>query len=156
DCKDGATVCKNGVWQPCVGDVRPMIPEICTIPGSNPACDGIKCSDATWSALFGAPGDSAYVSGMAIDPQGNIVLAGNLKGTMNLSPRITPTNSSIQDAWIAKFDPMGKPIWGRRFGVAGGSNQTAVTGVAIDASGANIAMTGALYGSTDFGKGNLV
>jgi hypothetical protein len=67
-----------------------------------------------------------YSTGRAIatDSQGNVYIAGDFAGTLNLGPNvITSQGNFFADAFLAKLDPMGAPLWGVRLG-----DDTATTG----------------------------
>lgn len=151
-CVDGIRTCDaSGVGRgPCMGQVLPGA-EDCKVKGDED-CDGNACSDVVAATLFGAPGNNARVLDMAVDPQGNIYLAGSLGATMKLSATITLTPSGGSDYWIGKFDPTGAVVWAKRFGTPG-TAATAI-GIAADKNGA-VAISGAMWGTYDFGGGPL-
>lgn len=151
-CVSGMSICDaSGVGRgPCMGQVLPGA-EDCKVKGDED-CDGNACSDAVSATLFGAPGNNARILDMAVDPQGNIYLAGSLGATMKLSPTITLTPSGGSDYWIGKFDSSGAVVWAKRFGTPG-TVGTAI-GIAADKNGA-VAISGAMWGTYDFGGGPL-
>lgn len=91
--------------------------------------------EALWLAQFGVAGSSDYLTlaGMAVDGEGNVVVAGNTTGTL-------PDNASAgnTDAYIAKFDGDGQLLWMSQFGTnshdylsgfgVGADNSVTVTG----------------------------
>jgi hypothetical protein len=151
-CAGGMRSCDaSGVGRgPCMGQVLPGT-EDCKIRGDE-NCDGNACSDAVAATLFGAPGNNARILDMAVDPQGNIYLAGSLSATMKLSDTITLSPSGGADFWIGKFDSSGAVVWAKRFGTPGTVGNT--IGIAADKNGA-VAISGAMWGTYDFGGGPL-
>ncbi len=89
------------------------------------------------------------VKSLAIDVSGNCWLAGTFSTFVDFGGI---TLSGYTDAFLAKFDNMGNPVWGRRFG--GGSLDEA-TSVRISPDG-NSYVTGSFVGSATFGGTNLV
>ena len=87
--------------------------------------------------------------GMAIDPEGNVVVAGWFYGEMQLGTVTleTPDGSSNYSAYVAKFDPTGNVLFAKSFG--DGADQY-IEGVAVDAAG-NIFLTGEFESTISFG-----
>jgi hypothetical protein len=105
-----------------------------------------------WSQRFGAWLDtnSAYGTSVAIDPSGNVIVAGEFEGDIDIASTTLTSNGGL-DLFVAKLDAAGAYQWSQRFGDA--SNQW-VPLVATDGAG-NIAVTGHFGGTVDFGGGNL-
>lgn len=103
-----------------------------------------------WSKAFGGPG---YVnaSAMAVDPTGDVVLAGPFNGTLDFGGGPL-TGAGSYDYFVAKLSSTGAHTWSRRFGDA---NPQYFLAAATDGSG-NVLLTGAKQGSVDFGGGPLV
>ncbi|MBI5533187.1 MAG: hypothetical protein HY898_10750 [Deltaproteobacteria bacterium] len=80
---------------------------------------------------------------LAIDPSGNSVLSGSFGGDLDLGNGVVLSGGSTGKAFLAKFDPSGKAVWGRAFGKVGFS-------VAIDAAGA-ILLAGSASDGGDVG-----
>lgn len=92
-----------------------------------------------WATYYGGTGyDGA--SAVAIDPFGNIFIAGTATSTTGISTSGThqPILNAGSDAFIAKFTPSGTRIWGTYYG---GNGSDAITCMAIDISG-NIFVSG--------------
>jgi hypothetical protein len=89
-----------------------------------------------WSVQFGGDGEDA-VHAVAFDAAGNAVIAGLFTGRMALGG-IQLEGSGSDDAFIAKLDPQGKPLWAR---VLGGRDSDAAHDVAVDTDG-SIYVTG--------------
>jgi hypothetical protein len=102
-----------------------------------------------WSKRFG---NASAQTGTAIvtDHDGNVIVAGNFAGVIDFGGGPLTSKGST-DIFVAKLDPMGAYLWAQRFGDA--SAQT-ITSLAVDASG-NIALTGSLAGTADFGGGAI-
>ena len=96
-------------------------------------------------------GQAQYGEDVAVDAQGDIVLVGEASGGISFGGP-TLTSAGGLDAFVAKFDPTGAPLWSRLYGDA--ADQYAGS-VGTDASG-HVALCGALYGAADFGGGRLV
>ena len=103
-----------------------------------------------WAKKYG---DANHQSGKSIatDSAGNILVAGDFKGTIAFGGT-TLTDSGVNgDMFVAKLDASGNSAWAHRYG---GSQVDTLGKVAFDASG-NIAFVGNFLGSVDFGGGAL-
>jgi len=92
------------------------------------------------------------VMGVAVDSSGNVVASGAFRGSFDFGG--TTVNAIyLDDAFVAKLDPSGKPIWTRGFG---GDGKDEAAAIALDASG-NVHATGRNGSPTgiDFGGGRL-
>jgi hypothetical protein len=101
--------------------------------------------DHLWHRTFGESEEetgSSYPSGMALDSEGNIVVIGTFSGSLLLDTEQVATSDSHQDAFVAKLDPDGAPLWSTAFG--GDVNDTAFD-VAIGPND-EIAVTGDFSG----------
>jgi hypothetical protein len=154
-CATGTKTCTAGQFSACVEDVA-STPEDCKKPGDE-NCDGIACSDCVWSFLAGDASDQSLMS-LAIDPQGNIFIAGTFAGSLKLL-NVIPANSVTlnsfggDDLFLAKLDPAGNALWAKHFGGAATQANSAIT-VATDKNG-NVAIAGVFTGNADFGGGSL-
>lgn len=151
-CKAGTKTCnaEGTAYGACSGDATPGV-ETCAVAGDE-NCDGIACSDNEWSFLAGDPSNQVTTS-MAIDPTGNILVAGYFDGTLKFLNKANNTSVVLNtaggmDFFLAKFSPSGDALWAKSFGSAG-DNGYAIT-VAVDTSG-NVAISGTLLLSTNFG-----
>ncbi|MEO5731222.1 MAG: hypothetical protein ABI134_23510, partial [Byssovorax sp.] len=88
---------------------------------------------------------------VAASPNGGIVVAGVLDGTLDLGDGHVITSVGDTDVFLARFDATGKAIEARRFG--DGLAQTVST-MDVDAAG-NVVLVGALAGAMDFGAGTV-
>jgi hypothetical protein len=99
-----------------------------------------------FSRIFG-DASSQVAHSVAFDGAGNIVVAGNFEGTMDLGGG--PVTSVVaSDLFVAKFDSTGKHLWSKRFG---DTAKQAGWAVATDAQD-NIFLAGGLTGSVSFGN----
>jgi len=100
-----------------------------------------------WASRFG---NSATQSGraLALDPDGNILVAGSFVGTLDFGGATLPlTSAGSEDIFVAKLDPLGEPLWSVRFG---NSVAQSARGLAVAADG-SVFVTGELAGAVDFG-----
>jgi hypothetical protein len=102
-----------------------------------------------WSKRFGDAGFQQN-SAAAVDPGGNVFIAGILTGTVDFGGGPL-TSAGGQDVFVAKFDPLGNHLWSKRFGDAG--DQLAIEIAATDAGG--VAVVGWFSGTLDFGGNPL-
>jgi hypothetical protein len=93
-----------------------------------------------WSTFFGGEGEDA-VHGVAIDAAGNTVIVGLFSGTMMVGEQKLEAKGS-DDAFIAKLDPQGAPLWARALG---GGDSDAAHDLAVDTDG-SIYVTGSFKG----------
>jgi|GEM_PF-4629456 Beta-propeller repeat. len=110
--------------------------------GNGPRTASVSASDA-FLARYGQQGNLAWVkqlgsngndsaSGVAIDSQRNIVVAGHFQGSVNLGGTLL-TNAGNTDIFLAKYSPSGVHQWSQRFG---GPWEDLAVGVSVDASDA--------------------
>jgi hypothetical protein len=97
----------------------------------------------TWVWAETAAG-SIYTLGMATDAHGNICVTGYFSGGSVTFGSSTLTNTGYWDVFIVKYDPSGNVLWAKS---AGGDNNDAGIGLAIDSSG-NIFMGGQFQSSS--------
>ena len=95
-----------------------------------------------WMKQLGTTGKD-YARGVAVDPSGNIVIAGYTDAALEGS------SLGEDDIFIAKYNQAGDNIWLEQYGTGSGEQ---AYGVAVDTSG-NVYVTGYTYG--DFGAANL-
>jgi hypothetical protein len=101
-----------------------------------------------WAKSFGGVHDESG-TGPAIDPSGNVFLAGDFWPDINLGGS-TLMGAGKVNVFLAKFDPAGNHQWSMGFGDATQRS----TGVAADASG-NVVLTGTYTGAINFGGSPL-
>lgn len=68
-----------------------------------------------WSRAFGAPMSPSVATSVAVDSAGNLLLAGYFKGTLDLGGPLLVSQGDT-DAFVAKLDPTGAPLWSLAFG----------------------------------------
>jgi hypothetical protein len=102
-----------------------------------------------WWRAFGGIGDDVGY-GVAVDKGGNIAVAGSFQNTMILGGNAL-VSSGLTDGFVAKFSPMGNPLWSRAIGSAGIDVDYAV---AVDGNG-NVVLAGAFQNSVNLGTGSL-
>jgi hypothetical protein len=101
-----------------------------------------------WGKRFGST-QADNARGVAIDPFGAIVLAGDFGGSVDFGGE-TLVSAGGMDVVVAKYDPQGTRVWSKR---AGNTAAQVARGVAADASG--VLVTGNFAGAMDFGGGAL-
>ncbi|MGC4121756.1 MAG: hypothetical protein QM765_45705 [Myxococcales bacterium] len=69
-----------------------------------------------WAYNYG-DGDSQQAADVAIDLSGNIIVTGGMGGKMTLGTT-TLVSAGLVDAFVAKFNSKGTPMWAKRFGDA--------------------------------------
>jgi hypothetical protein len=97
-----------------------------------------------WSHRFG-DGSPQFVKSIAVDGAGNVLLAGQFKGTIDFGGG--PLLSKDYDVFVAKFDASGTYAWSSRFGDI---DDQGAADVAVDPSG-NVILVGAFSGSINLG-----
>ncbi len=154
-CRGGTATClpSGEGFGECVGEVLPA-GENCLTP-EDEACNGNDAKECPvlgngWLQAFGSLDVTQLIQDVAITNTGDIVAVGAFADTIDfgLGPM---ASTGSNDIFVAKFDPMGKAIWSKRYGDA--SSQSAAS-VAVDGMG-GIYVTGSMQGSADF-DGNLI
>lgn len=91
---------------------------------------------------------------IAIDPSGNIVIAGEYIGTVDFDPGAgvfnLTSNGDYRDIFLLKLDNTGNFLWA---GTVGGSDHESCDGIGTDALG-NIYLAGAFAGVADLNPGS--
>ncbi len=99
-----------------------------------------------WLACVGGTGND-YASSIAVDPSGNVTIAGYCNDTVLFAGQIISCGN--HSVFIASFDSGGGQRWSRSYGSVG-PNTT--YGLTTDSKG-NIYITGYFFSSIDFGDG---
>src|SRR5262249_14351485 len=118
--------------------------EDCATPGDDDCNNVANDHCAFWSERFGGGANDRALA-LAIDPQGNVLLAGESSGNINLGGGVLSGNGG-EDVLVAKYAPNGTHIWSRRFG--NGNDQRATT-IATDPMG-NVIVAGIFQGTIAF------
>ena len=100
-----------------------------------------------WARGLGGSGADAG-SGVAFDPDGNIIVIGSFNGSVDFGGGAL-VSAGNTDIFVAKYAQNGAHVWSRRFGATGSDGGYAV---ATDRF-ANVYLTGAIDGAVDFGLG---
>ena len=79
-----------------------------------------------------------FSNSIATDPAGNVIVCGLFNSPTMTIGSTTLTNNGLYDMFVAKYDPLGNPLWALN---AGGANDDYGNAVAVDAFG-NIYVTG--------------
>jgi hypothetical protein len=106
-----------------------------------------------WANRFGDT-QVQQSAGLAVDAAGDAYITGANYGVLDFGGGVTLTATAGQEApdiFVAKFDSTGKITWAKEYGDPGTQSGQSV---AVDAQG-NLAVTGSMQGTTDFGKGVL-
>src|SRR5262249_39555561 len=95
-------------------------------------------------------GDAAYqtASDVALDPTGNVLLAGGFQGILDLGPA-SHVNLSGIDVFVAKLDASGRALWSL---AAGDASEQKAMAIASDGAG-NVVVAGVFHGALDLGGG---
>ncbi len=149
-CVGGIKTCNDAGTQfgTCEQEITPTT-EDCLTPADED-CDGTSpLCGADWAVTFGNVA-AQLVHAVAVDGNGNVVVVGELEGTMTLG-NATLTSAGGTDAFVAKLAADGTLVWAKRVGDA--ANQGAL-GVAFDSLG-NVLVTGYFAGTINFGVTGL-
>jgi hypothetical protein len=103
-----------------------------------------------WSFSFG--GDDYQVStALVLDSEGEILVAGYYRGTMQVGPETLVSTGIGANAFLVRLSADGDVLWARSDGATGTYPTIEVRDVALDAAG-NIYSCGIFSGSLDFGR----
>src|SRR5574338_266100 len=100
------------------------------------ALAAVAGDEPEWVQQFGTDGTD-IANGVATDPSGNIYLTGSTSGSL------VGANRGWDDAWVAKYDPAGRPLWRRQLG---SEAYESANSVATDSAG-NVYLAGYTEGS---------
>lgn len=124
------------------------------LPGGNPATFLARYTSAgklEWVQFFQGSG-AEQGDGVAFDASGNVYLAGEFTGSINLGGQaILPSNGNT-DIFLAKYAPGGAHIWSKNVGGTG--DEAPARALAVDAAG-NVFVTGLYNAPTNLGGGVL-
>jgi hypothetical protein len=103
-----------------------------------------------WSHVFGDASDQSP-HGIAITNDGSFFVTGMFQGVLDFGAEVL-SNVGDYDMFLAKFEPAGEGTWSKQFG---NEQQVQVAAdVSVDPAG-NVAISGDVRGSVDFGGGPL-
>jgi hypothetical protein len=175
DCNFGGVGCSEAVWSK-IFDGTPKLIDIGTDGAGNTYVYGeffgaLTFGDTTlitldeqdlflakldpkgmplWAKKYGGLGAQS-ATGLAVDPDGNLIVAGYFGGTLDFGdgPLVSKSGANGSDLYVAKLTPDGDVIWNKQFG---GSTVTQVTtAMTVDGLG-DVLLLGYLQeGSLDFG-----
>jgi hypothetical protein len=91
---------------------------------------------------------------VGVDKDGDVLLAIDLQGAVDYGGGALTTVGTKYSLTLAKFDPMGKHAWSKRFG-AGTSQFPVVVAITADPSSAAVVLGAANDATIDFGTGPL-
>jgi hypothetical protein len=122
----GMTRCR----QSCVNILTdPSNCGVCDVRCPSGMCSGGRCVENTlrprWAVSFGTVGEDA-VRGVAVDPAGNVYVAGSFDGPMTLGGRVALTTRGRTDAFVASYTSAGALRWARSFGGRGMDEANAI------------------------------
>lgn len=103
-----------------------------------------------WASSYGDPvlPPDQYAYDLALDPLGNVLLTGQISGTVDFGGE--PLDPPSYGGYIVKFSDTGQHAWSKTFG----DNSLRGRGIAAD-SASNVLLTGDFLGAADFGGGAL-
>ncbi|MDI3289552.1 hypothetical protein [Polyangium sp. 15x6] len=100
-----------------------------------------------WQKVFGAANTEQRSHALAIDSNNNILLTGELAGTISFGgEQLSSPSNDDSDLFVAKFDPEGAHLWSFRAGSVGAQEGKAI---GVDASD-NVLVTGSYTGVLQF------
>ncbi len=108
-----------------------------------------KAGKHVWSRAHGGASND-LINALTLDSNGDIVAAGAFTGATSFGGGAW-TNKGSYDAFLARYDKVGKHVWSKAYG---GPGDEYVAGVAVNKSG-DITVTGAFSGSVGFGGKTL-
>lgn len=176
-CESGPGTCVRHLWSQRFGDGSPQFGDaIATDADGNVIVAGyfqgtmdlggdtLSCSGGfdvflakldpdgqhVWSKRLGDSSDQAG-AGVAVDPDGIVVITGHMAGTMSVGAQTPLTSAGSSDVYVVKYDGTGGHVWSKRFGDVAGQFGF---GVALDPEG-NVLVDGVFGGGLDFGGGAL-
>lgn len=120
---------------------------VAKLRGSDGSC---APAQGYWGKVLG-DANAQYGRRIAVDPAGNILVAGDFNGTMNFGTGAL-TSAGATDVYLAKLTSSGAASWAQRFG---DPDAQVVGGLSVDNLGGPV-LTGTMQGSVNFGGGPLV
>jgi hypothetical protein len=97
------------------------------------------------------------VNDIEVDNLNNLVLVGTFQNTMTISTNLSVASNGGKDAFVAKWDANGNPMWLKGFGHNDISSTDTDEAFGLDCSNSNdIFVVGGYHGTVDFDPGNGV
>lgn len=81
-----------------------------------------------WSQHFGGTSTITKAGGIALDAAGNIYVAGSFTFQVNIGPQLL-ISTGQRDGFIAKLNPSGNILWGKKFGGSGSDEPLCMSSV---------------------------
>lgn len=135
----------------CVGELT------CAGDGTANAC-GCAQPPCALASFRAGDVDRQNITGIAVDSDGNIFVAGNFRGTITFGSESYTNPGTVRfDMFLAKLDPQGNPLWSRAYGGVddpSGNSEQQAQALAVDASG-NVVLAGYSYTSINLGGADL-
>jgi hypothetical protein len=104
----------------------------------------------TWKSTFGNGAQDQHVTDVAIDEQGNVVVVGRFRDTVDFGDGPVSSIAGKHDAYVARYDSGGGFSWVNVIG--NGAHDQYAEAVAVDSRG-NVAVAGRSKETVDFGGG---
>lgn len=125
----------------------------CRVDGYYYPPDSTDTGDAApaakdWAARLEGSGFRSVVA-IAAAPNGDLVLTGSFRGTIELGGAPLTATGTGPDIWVARYRPDGSHVWSIRMG---SDNYEFVYSVAVDSVG-DVYVAGQNWGAVDFGGG---
>ncbi|HEX8435442.1 hypothetical protein [Archangium sp.] len=103
-----------------------------------------------WSKLLEV-GDKVHnLPFIAVDRDGNVVVAGNFSGSLGVEEVTLAAGTGVTTPFVVKLSPSGALLWAQRFETLSSLKAAYVEGLATDPAG-NVAVTGHFSGSVRIG-----
>ncbi|MEZ4721395.1 MAG: SBBP repeat-containing protein [Flavobacteriales bacterium] len=105
-----------------------------------------------WARQFENPTQNCISQDIAVSDSGYVYVVGRFAGTTDFDPAgggLSLTSAGSEDAFVAKLDQNGSPIWVRQFGSTSADRGYSI---AVDDSG-NVYSIGTYIGTVDFDPG---
>ncbi|HDS29603.1 MAG TPA: hypothetical protein ENN67_01030 [Firmicutes bacterium] len=106
-------------------------------------------SSLSWNFVLGEDGSTLFISDIAVDKSGNLLVTGHFMDSIDFDPGYLPAIHASQgeeDAFLAKFSPGGNLRWVNTWG---GDSADKALGIATDHYG-NVYVTGQFSGTVYF------
>jgi hypothetical protein len=106
--------------------------------------------DLRWARRYGDAQNEQVVGGLTVDADDNVVMVGTMQGSIAFG-NTNFWSVAFNDAWVAKLDSEGAPLWSRSFG---GDHADDLIAVATDAD-RNVFLIGHFQGTVGWGGADL-